>query len=460
MKQKKQFFAMLSLLAASILCYAAAGLVRTPEIKPAAAEEAQDVFEFNPSEIQSLSWNNGKEDMTVTRQGDSWILEEHPDFPLQKGRIDDMTDALRAMKSERTVTENDLSRFGLDPPQYTLDAEMKDGRKLTVRIGSKASVGDAYYVQTEEDGAVRLVQTTLPPMLEADILKFARMETMPQVADPSQVKITLADGDGILLLKPENAEEYSYSSYYAWFTEKDGTYRELDTKKAEQLANIVLHPKWRSVEGYNTEDLSLFGLDSPAVKAEVTDGRNKAVLLLGNSAGEDSCYAAPENSGMVYTVSKADFETLYAASYENLRAEDICRMDWDTVEKMTFAAGGTTREIVFETAGENPEGRKYRYTDGGRELDYETVARIREMIDKMVPAKQLEEDIPELQEEPVLKITFSRNTADFSEMDLEFFRYNEYYDLIRFNGEARQLISSHAAESVIRLNEMLGQEEN
>ena len=455
MKQKKQFFAMLSLLAVSILCYAAAGLVKTPEIKPAAAEEAQDVFEFNPSEIQSLSWNNGKEDMTVTRQGDSWILEEHPDFPLQKGRIDDMADALRAMKSERTVTENDLSRFGLDPPQYILDAEMKDGRKLTVRIGSKASVGDAYYVQTEEDGAVRLVQTTLPPMLEADILKFARMETMPQVADPSQVKITLADGDGILLLKPDNPEEYSYSSYYTWFAEEDGNLIALDRKKTEQLVNSVLRVSWKSVESYDANDLRPYGLDRPAVTAEVGDENTKAVLLVGDPAGDDRYYAAPENSVMVYTISGKDYEALSTASAGSLRAEDICRMDWNTVTSMSIVTGEGERNISFDAAADSAEGRKYKYTENGRELDYDTVTQIREMIDKMTPYRQIEEESAELSGEPLLRITFNRNTKDFSLMDLEFFRYNDNYCLVRFNGETRQLISLHAPEAVIRLNERL-----
>jgi hypothetical protein len=40
-------------------------------------------------------------------------------------------------------------------------------------------------------------------------------------------------------------------------------------------------------------------------------------------------------------------------------------------------------------------------------------------------------------------------------MELEFYHYNEMYDLVRFNGEARQLISTYAAEAVMRLMERL-----
>ncbi|MBQ1878621.1 MAG: hypothetical protein II161_07400, partial [Erysipelotrichaceae bacterium] len=136
---------------------------------------------------------------------------------------------------------------------------------------------------------------------------------------------------------------------------------------------------------------------------------------------------------------------------------DICHMNWSKVRRMDIEAGDTVRAIGIESLANDPSGRKYRYTEGGKELEYESVNEIKARIDKMEPAKQVgAEDISSiLAQKPVLNVSFYMDASGDQRMDLSFFRYNDMYDLVSFNGETRQLISIYAADAVIRLNDRL-----
>ena len=131
-------------------------------------------------------------------------------------------------------------------------------------------------------------------------------------------------------------------------------------------------------------------------------------------------------------------------------------MDWPSVTGLDLVYGETEHRIVIAALAGN-DSLNYRYTENGAELDEDGVSDIKAMIDKMIPARQLEEEEPAgiLDQQPVLRITFHRNSDNYETMDLAFFRYSDMYDLVQFNGEARQLISTHAAQAVIGLAERL-----
>ena len=180
-----------------------------------------------------------------------------------------------------------------------------------------------------------------------------------------------------------------------------------------------------------------------------------ASLSVGNEAGEGLYYAQPEGSKMAYTVAAEDALMLMDASYDTLRPEDICRMNWGIVTGMILEAGSTVREIEVERNPDTGAEQKYIFRENGRELAYSRVTDIRDMIDKMLPAGQLKDPDYEVSGDPILRITFFQERPGFEQMELEFYPYSQMFDLVRFNGETRQLISNHAAEAVIRLMERL-----
>lgn len=463
MKQKKELVILLLLLAGSIAMYAGSAVIKKnayPREQAAAGTSSlQSLLEgVSASEITSLSWNNGSEEIRAVRDKGTWSLESHPDLPLLVSRPEEMADALVSLKTERTIIGQDAKDYGLDPAAQSLAFETADGNSHTLSIGNKASVEDAWYVMLDDTGKIGLASTELPSMLTADIYKLVRNESMKTILSPDRMEIQRADGSSLMLVKPEDPEKYAYTDYYTWFADDNGALRALDRGKAEELVNTVLQIKWQSCANYhinyNSNVIKEYGFDHPAVRAKVKGGSESVCLLTGASAGEGLCYAQPEGSDMAYTIKSEDADKLERASYDSLRPEDICHMNWSRVSEISITADGRTRNIGVKASEPGAE-EKYIYTENGTILDYQAVTDIKAMIDKMVPAKQLEDPSYVPSGEPVLKVEFIQDNETFDRMELEFFRYSDMYDVVRFNGETRQLISVHAADAVRRLTERL-----
>ena len=464
MKQKKQLMIQLALLAASAVLYAGTGLIRqgaAADTVPAEDKaEAQKVLPFDAGEIRSIRWSNGTDEFQAEKDGGTWVLTNHPEFPLQVSRLEDIADAIGSLKAERTLPAEELSRYGLDVPQRSVTVETEAGEEYVIDLGSRATVDDAWYLIRKGEDAVYLVSTTLPSMLDADILKFVRNESMPAILSPDRMEIQKENGKTVILTKPEHPERYSYTDYYTWFLEEeDGMFRPVDRGLAEDLVSKVLHVKWKACVDYDLaddpEEAETYGLCIPAVTARVEGDGTSASLAVGKDAGDGLYYAQPEDSNMAYTVTAEDARALLEASYNTLRPEDICRMNWGLVTKMTLEAGDTVRDIEIERNPDQSSERKYIFRENGAELEYTRVIDIKDMIDKMLPAGQLEDPDYKVSGDPVLRVVFYQDRPGFEQMELEFYPYSKMYDLVRFNGETRQLISTHASEAVIRLMERL-----
>ncbi len=449
---------MLALLAVSAAVYTAvliADYSRPVSVQQTAAEE--QVFALDTSDASEVSWKSGSMQMAVINKKGQWYLKDDPSFPLLQSRISDILTEAASLQSVRTLDPAGLKEYGLEEPAAVLHIQNTDGESHTLRIGNRSSMGEEYYLMLEGQNRVILARTKLVEMLAADRMQYVKTESLPAMLAPMEMTVAKRGGDSFHMMKPEDPFVYSYTDYYSWFAETGESWKPLNRGRAEELANTVKSIKWTTCVDIASDDPGKYGLDEPSVSAVISDGSQTITVLFGDKSPDGTYYAALPGSRMVYTVKADDYEDLLMASYDTLRAEDICHMNWSTVIRMDIEANGTTREIEIEPLTDDSSGRKYRYKEDGKELDYEGVNEIKAMIEKMEPAKQIGmEDITSiLAQEPVLNVSFYTTVPGGKRMDLRFFRYNDMYDLVSFNGETRQLISIYAADAVIRLNDRL-----
>ena len=449
---------MLALLAVSATMYASVLIAdRSKPVSILQTVTEEQAFAPDTSDAAEVSWKSGSTQMTVIKEKNQWYLKDDPSFPLLQSKISDILTEVSSLRSVRTLDPSGLQEYGLEDPAAVLRIQEADGASHTIRIGNRSSVGEEYYLMLEGQDRVILAVTKLGEMLAADRMQYVKTESLPAMIAPVEMTVTKRDGDSFHMLKPEDPFVYSYTDYYSWFAETEESWKPLSRGKAEDLANTVKNIKWAACVDTDCDDPGKYGLADPSVTAVISDGSQAITVLFGDKNPDDTCYAALPGSHMVYTVKADDYEDLFTASYDTLRAEDICHMNWGTVTRMDIEANGTVRVIEIEPQENDSSGPKYRYTEGGKELDYDGVNEIKAMIDKMEPARQVgTEDVRSiLAQEPVLKVSFYTEISGKERMDLSFFRYNDMYDLVSFNGETRQLISIYAADAVIRLNDRL-----
>ena len=110
------------------------------------------------------------------------------------------------------------------------------------------------------------------------------------------------------------------------------------------------------------EDLSAYGLDQPALQAEVAGEDGESVTLLLGDVTDSYCYAKRADADTVYTVSTSLPDRLEELELLDLAAiPDFPALGTDTVSSLAWESGGTTLTL---TKGEADSGEQGDSSDG------------------------------------------------------------------------------------------------
>ena len=189
---------------------------------------------------------------------------------------------------------------------------------------------------------------------------------------------------------------------------------------------------------------------------ETQEEQGSFTLEVGDMAEDGTYYARPQGSTAVYTIDSGDVQTLIDAVQEGdyFATDDVCLMDWDTVDSIEISYGSQTETLEFvreSVDGDDvDESTDTSYRIGGEDAD---AAAVESMLDAVTGMSAEGEATGSPEEEGFeLSLTFRRNTDTFSEMTLGFTKYNNSFYLVSFNEEERLLVNRN---DVAELEEMI-----
>lgn len=198
------------------------------------------------------------------------------------------------------------------------------------------------------------------------------------------------------------------------------------------------------------------------------------VLLVGYQTEDGDYYAQPQGSNRVYTLSASDVEALAGATAASLAPDDVCLMDWDTVDSVDVTYAGQTKTVAFvrdtseegdaegseDTADEADadgstasETVETSYAVDGQEADAGAVEDLLDAIDALQAEGEVEAVDTSTLDAAEITFTFHRSTETFSEMTLSLIPYDNSFYLVSFNGEERLLVNRN---DVAELEELYG----
>jgi Domain of unknown function (DUF4340) len=124
-------------------------------------------------------------------QGDdgAWILSPSQNQPLDVERIQSIIDDLISLRMVSKLDNPPAEEIvGLDPAEYRLVIQLKDGKEQVVLIGTKTPVNDGYYAELEDGTLVVLDTYGLDPVLELltspPILPTPTASFIPSIQEP------------------------------------------------------------------------------------------------------------------------------------------------------------------------------------------------------------------------------------------------------------------------------------
>lgn len=379
----------------------------------------------------------GEETLTFVKQGDSWIYEADPTFPLDEKKITAMLDTLASLSATKTIDEGASAQsYGLASPLCRVEAG-----SMELRIGSDAAMDGGRYFSTG-DGKVYITADDILTPFRYSLLELVKQETAPAMETLETVTLE-RQGKAPLIIQNRRGEALCYSPDYVWFV---GT-TPLDTEKTETLIRHGTDMTWEGCAAYRAEDLSPFGLEDPTLRLTIRYSlpEEGTYTLEVGTAVSGQYYARMNDSRVIYWMDAEDVNALLEAEPESLYPNEVLLMDWSTATALTAELAG--ERYVFtpavrekqqqEAAEETQEGEQETYwLLNGEERELGPVL---ESITSMVPRGSAAGMEPCHARE--LKITIFQDNHRFPEVELCFYRNTAEDCLVTLNGAPTVLVN-------------------
>ena len=260
------------------------------------------VLPFERDSVTRIAINTSKANIVLAKADTGWTFENRASFAVDATAVQTYLSTLEGMRAEDFVEQPllDLSAFGLDPAQLTVSLHLEEDTKRTLSVGGEKSVDAGTtqrYLKRDDGETLYLVRTGLLKDLSKSVTDF-RDKAVVSIPEGkiTQVVVTREGREGFTLSQgEENAWEIDRKS--------EGT---LKTATLSQFVADLRGLRGFEIAADDPEDLSLYGLDKPALTLVATDeaGEKLATVLLGQTVQEETenHFAMQEGGETVFTL--------------------------------------------------------------------------------------------------------------------------------------------------------------
>lgn len=402
-------------------------------------------------EIAEVTWTYGGATATMVKEDGTWADAEAAGVSLDQSTAAELASAAADASSSRSVARSqEDAAMGLESPTVRATLVLTDGSSVSFEVGAATADGASCYAWRQGSEDVQVVDIALLNAFSCSMADLYVTESAPGSSSVTAFEVDRG-GDVLSMTYLEEGSDAAYSSSYQWFLQDGDALRALDTSKARTLANVVNRITWKSCvdTAYADDAAATYGFDDPVLTATLSytndDEPSEYVLVVGSKASSSTYYAHPAGSTYVYTVAAEKVEDLLEATYETLRPDDVCLMDWDTVDALDIVCDGEATTVSFvRTEEQDDDGETVvstSYEVDGASADASAVSSLTDTIDGMESEGEGTIDAAQGGADAELAITFHRTASTYETMTLSFIRYDNSFCLVSFNGEERLLVN-------------------
>jgi len=260
-----------------LLCAGVAGYLYFYEIKGGekrekAKQEENRIWKVDSNSIQQIDLITPEERLTALRTGEkTWKLTAPRALDADADELNRIAGSAAEINRESVLEPNatDLSRFGLNPAQVSLQFKTKDGKEYKIRFGNTNPTGSSTYGAIEGKNEVFMVanftasafRKKLEDLRNHSVLSFEQAEAQT---------LDLKSGKGDAPLVKESDK---------WWIQGNERWAADSSAVSGILSSLATARVKEFFEG-NPEDYATLGFEKPMVDAKVTVGKNKAIKHL------------------------------------------------------------------------------------------------------------------------------------------------------------------------------------
>ena len=451
MSRGKKLGVLLGILAVVILAIViTAAVTRNKEEKEVSAAE-KTVATIPSDQVTELQWSYDGEQMHFVRRGDTWVNADDESFPADEDLLNNMLNSLSEVKSYKSISGSaDRSDYGLEPA--VVEIAVTADKEYSLKLGNETSIDGSVYASMD-DGKIFLTDSILKSQFARKTMSLLKKETVPEMDSVQSMEIR--SGDKTISLEYDDSSNRAWDDSYVWFAADGGNTVTLDTDKSEGLIQTIKYLQWTDTVAYPADEsqLSAYGLAEPAYAVLLSytgeDGDKETLQVdIGNKTEDGYCYGTFHGSDRIYRTDGTVYDDLAAANIQDLRPDDVLKMDWNSVKSMDLILDETAypmtriqKKDTVEEASKEEETWEWNYEDRTVDLTEALEALTGLTAESMDPAT------PE--GDTAIAFLIERNTANYPQVQLTIWELDEEYYGITLNGEHRLKISREKMDPVI-----------
>ncbi len=187
-------------------------------------EQQKQIFDFESEQIQAITVKQESKTLTLKRdkeaQEKTWKIttpvEKEADLPT----VEFLLDQLTGLKSERVITApaSQLSEYGLEKPEITVEIQLKDGKTPRLFLGKPDFNGNSIYSQLEPEGeppenvSILLLSVNFKNVLTKPVLEWEKQEKPEESSDQTKDDSTIEESPEKTEPSPETSPKKSEES--------------------------------------------------------------------------------------------------------------------------------------------------------------------------------------------------------------------------------------------------------
>lgn len=492
MHRSKRLLILVGVLA--VVCAAAFLAARVQEQQEQVEASGETVLAIDAGNVASLAWTSGEAEYAFHKDG-TWLYDADEAFPVSAEALEELLAPFSSFNAAFVIRDvTDYAQYGLEEPECTIEIGTAEA-SYTIALGDMSAMDDQRYVSIG-DGNVYLAVSDPMDAFAVELSDLIDNDEIPQMDTVTALSLTGAVEESIAYVE---AGGPSYSDEDVYFLQSGEESLPLDTDLVEDYLGGIRDLVLTDYAAYNATEIELasFGLNDPALtvtveyeqQAEAAEEGAEPETTAGTLAlhigrveeAEESAEETAESaedaqeeaqyayylrvgdSPIVYNLSDADGEALFAGSYDDLRHRQVFWGDFDDVAQATILLDNQTYTLTAQTgetdetgetadaaaesaeptaaAGEDAE---ITWTCNGETVD---VTGIRDKLAALT-AEEFTSEAPADQLE--ISLTLDLNDADVPQVRIQLYRYDGASCLAVLDGEPAALV---AREDVVDLME-------
>ncbi len=433
MSRSKKIYVLLGTLLA--VCLVTFGVSKYEKHKEQIRNSDEIILELASEDVTALSWEYESESLSFHKD-DTWLYDEDEAFPVNEEKIQELLELFQEFGVSFVIEDvEDYGQYGLDAPVCKIHIETED-ENYDIHLGDYSAMDSERYVSIG-DGNAYLVKNDPLDSFELELSDMIQHDEVPTLEEVTGIQFTGTEDYDIVY---EEDSDNTYCADDVYFVKQKETYLPLDTSNVDEYLQTMNDLNLTNYVSYDVseDELVTYGLDEPELTVAVQytasdeeeEGQDVSFALSiardpvekkdeteekseEETEEEITAYARVGNSKIIYKIAGADYKNLMAASYNELRHQEVLSADFEDICQVDISLEG--KEYTLTTKKKKDE--TIWYYDG-EEVE---ISEFKNAL-MALKASDFEEEQPEGKEE--ISLTVYLDNENYPEVRIELYRHS------------------------------------